>query len=1532
MGSLDPYLGVVALAPGSYFLAISTDRPAELDQFTARLPLNPYLRLEPIDTLQRVAQDHIAGDDPLVTAPIEDPEVPVLFTPRGAVPFHLGDVQLFVSSSNSMFTVDPFTGTRETALGSYANNALGVAPLIGDFALRNNPAFALGSPDFEASRSQRFYAYANDPGNGSPATTDANTGLYFWMDISAGTDVTVDHGQGPAPSTAGVPVNGTVLVRGTGENGELLDDGLQTYVAVLDEDGAVEVQRANNGEGEGVTYTAITFEAPGGAPPDVITGLAVAQRACADCIDNGGNAFDPPLLNILYQFDAATGATISSTGAEKQDGELIPNTNPLSDDPIADPATMAPISGAGTQMAEVGVLDIRAPDPNDPNTLIPGGIVTGLAINGGTFAVTDEGHLFRIAGTRGRYVATVMDDEGEPVNFQGLTAGPANVEGGAYRRLLFAITNDGELYALDTDGVPQPIFVDGQTHVSTGVRGAVGLEFGGLDQNLWKITQQRGGDVGHSGANSLYFGEDTISGLGRAYDFAGGAHGSMVSQEFSLAAATVAESPALYFTYYLVTEQGADAFDDASARDSVRVFIANDSDDINQGQWQLLASNFDGDLGDVWDLNPDDSVNTNVIPLFDNTWQDVPMQDPNDPAVFNRNGVRDAFPWTDPQPFNPDPLGWPAFDPPLNETEGVWRQAKIDLSDFVGSENLRLRFDFSTAGSFNIGGARTTGGTELRAIDGIRLADGEQFVIDGSIFEFELGLSVILPNGKQISDGETLTITDGAETLVLEFDRDGSVAGANIAIPVEDDMSPATLVQALVDAIDANGPANVTAVGDGTKVNLNGATEATLGGPSNIRVLGGIGVSDGATPIAVDSSMDADDVAEAMKQPIADVFAGGLVDVIKGNGNVVQIIGHNVDDRGPLGMTSLLPGDGTGAFNDPLRFRNNSQVRYDVDGNGFQVPDAGGGGGTDDPDFTVQQEGIYIDDIVIGFAKRGEVAANLRPTYPTPGTIPDVFEAEVGQLTADDNQGGIEIGEYQVEIRRAGAFQPNEDVAAIVGNTRLTRGVTLTAPRGVDVFDGQTFTVGDGVRNVVFEYEDSAIGDGVASGHVPIEYSVDAPSSEIARIIRDAINSQAFDVRAETGEGNDVGLSTSARIDLTANAVLGGDQAPNGIEFTAYDFFGDQNLKRDQGQVLIEGNSITWSRGYGVVVEDGLRDLPSYGFFDPLGQVTDSQFTTGDYIPHAGSVRRLQEVNDDLLTPGVSIVSNVVAFGGSGGIHFSGDPNGFVIVAPQDVPDIPEIINGATFSITDNNGYTQIFRFVNQPAVKNTATNIVDIYYTDDNSPRFDPIIRDTADALYEAIESSNLDVNVMRGKGDELFVEGAIAVTDITYPISSYASPVAIGAVPFGRVVNNTIVGLGGTFDSTFNYPEGDFQDVGILVEDNASPTLMNNVIVNLQRGVATDITSTRIVQGGNVFQANVRNAVNVGTGDFAIRLAADEPLFVDWQRGNFYPADLSRIIDSSVDSLEDRPNLVTVKEPLGISRSPVLAPEFDALGQLHR
>ena len=60
------------------------------------------------------------------------------------------------------------------------------------------------------------------------------------------------------------------------------------------------------------------------------------------------------------------------------------------------------------------------------------------------------------------------------------------------------------------------------------------------------------------------------------------------------------------------------------------------------------------------------------------------------------------------------------------------------------------------------------------------------------------------------------------------------------------------------------------------------------------------------------------------------------------------------------------------------------------------------------------------------------------------------------------------------------------------------------------------------------------------------------------------------------------------------------------------------------------------------------------------------------------------------------------------------------------------------------------------------------------------------------------------------------------------------VAAVPFARVINNTVVGAG---------------EYGVLVEDNASPTLLNNLIAGFDTGIDIDTTSSTTVIGGTLY-----------------------------------------------------------------------------------
>ncbi len=313
----------------------------------------------------------------------------------------------------------------------------------------------------------------------------------------------------------------------------------------------------------------------------------------------------------------------------------------------------------------------------------PGGTITGIAIVGGhTYVVSDTGGLFEVinssgsapfnpAGTGAKldYINTATSLVG--LHFQGLAAGPANVEGGRYADTLFAIDDNARLYAFDTQGFLQPIFVDGNTNVDTGLTGQInGLAFSNLDYNLWHVTNGVGpGNNPGSQPNSLYFGYEsrtannidttTSSILNPSnrvdnFDFGGGAYGSVESAAFSLAGYSPQDEPTLYFDYFLDTQdKEGNALPTISnaALDTFRVFVGT-----SDGKWYLVATN----------NAPDGGANqvVSTITEFDNS--------------------------------------------------GSWRQVRVPLGAFAGLSDLKMRVDFSSAGSMNLGGTFTTG-DELRA-------------------------------------------------------------------------------------------------------------------------------------------------------------------------------------------------------------------------------------------------------------------------------------------------------------------------------------------------------------------------------------------------------------------------------------------------------------------------------------------------------------------------------------------------------------------------------------------------------------------------------------------------------------------------------------------------------------------------------------------------------------------------------------------------------------------------------------------------
>src|SRR6185437_12818966 len=121
--------------------------------------------------------------------------------------------------------------------------------------------------------------------------------------------------------------------------------------------------------------------------------------------------------------------------------------------------------------------------------------------------------------------------------------------------------------------------------------------------------------------------------------------------------------------------------------------------------------------------------------------------------------------------------------------------------------------------------------------------------------------------------------------------------------------------------------------------------------------------------------------------------------------------------------------------------------------------------------------------------------------------------------------------------------------------------------------------------------------------------------------------------------------------------------------------------------------------------------------------------------------------------------------------------------------------------------------------------------------------------------------------------------------------------------------------------------------VNNNASPTILNNVLVNLSSGKAILVQGgSQVVLGENFYQNSGANPTNVGLGSFAQTGSGPSPFrspSTDPSTANFYLADAALPIDSAINSLQDRTTMTAVTGPLGIPPSPIIAPGFDLYGQ---
>ncbi len=298
----------------------------------------------------------------------------------------------------------------------------------------------------------------------------------------------------------------------------------------------------------------------------------------------------------------------------------------------------------------------------------------------------------------------------------------------------------------------------------------------------------------------------------------------------------------------------------------------------------------------------------------------------------------------------------------------------------------------------------------------------------------------------------------------------------------------------------------------------------------------------------------------------------------------------------------------------------------------------------------------------------------------------------------------VAAGTYQLNIRTAAEYYSNEQrlankdpklVITYDSNDRLSEQISISvASQGV-IRDGDTFTLSDGLNQATYEFDivnstaDRAYG--VNQGNISIQLLPSATNPEIARAIRDTINSAAsravINLTAATdgqmldGNGGEYVANQSSTILLYGDAAvnrIGGLAAPGtGLTFNMGGVMGlgeaggDSNRRRDQGQIVIASSTFRNSAQFGIVVDDAVRNQTALGA------------NIGDR-PYPGSAANLLTLNNPNIAPGVVISGNIVAGNQVGGIQLGGDvTTGTVADA---VSSVARVFNNTIYGINNGSG------------------------------------------------------------------------------------------------------------------------------------------------------------------------------------------------------------------------------------------------------
>lgn len=1649
-GKLDPYIGSVQLPAGvlpsginrTYYVAISTNRrlPTALNATFQANATSPQIRMEPIDSITRIAEDRIGSPASQSTAVPAD--LPLLFNADSVQslqahvkPFTLADVTLFVSQQNQLFTVDPFTGLLETVVAPNGLPADGNS--LWDIAMRSDGrlfGYEGGLPGVQGSAGRlvelnagngALTAIGNDSIPDNAGTRGFQDNSAFIVDALAWTGNSIGPVDGnnvggyalwytipdnplPGQNETGLsrlyranPSSGSAAVATGfpwGRQGFGLIDGPVTGAATTDfgtneasilnlrgnGDLIVTISRSAHGDASLPTVTQVqqfvnidlnTTLLTASVQSDFNTGGAVDLRFVADAPGDVGNnirisvtsrnlgfGVGPEVLangnNIVVTLNSNLGSPTTAT-------QLV---NAVNASPAGALVDASIIAGSGATTLGDRIINyspLQLAGGNDPST-------TQDVVD----AVNASGILQAFAtGDPDTVVATQ-----DPTTYATLL----RVVGGAIGRTTGLTSLNDQLYGVSDAG--QIYQVDP-------------FAFGGMAQNATQIE--------------LIPGENFQTGV-----FQPGWTGnwSLTNQGGFLpdwVAQTTPGSSAISTLEFSATlpVDGAISFE----REIVDFFIPG-ANSPNPAQPHTLQFTIDGVPQQAWSGDTDRGGASFQVSAGTHTfrWTFIPVTTPANPPTI-------------PGPVPPDPVDRAiidniAFGPsfsgltfgPQNMQDGFY----ADM--FFATTSDGALYGLSQQGiAQTIFDADQDGVLERRLETGINGATGLAFSpLDFNMWHTTFRRQNDPGHGNEVSPDQSRTSRENGERSFY--------FGLEEWVQIPDD--PGSAYEILPDAPAGNAQMNIrqniyhldltnerTNPGAiGNNYNLPGGAYGTL--ITDSFSLGVYKATDKPT-IYFDYFLDTPDfqsIDNGRMRDAARVYIsadGGLTweMIATNNSRLDNPATFAIDGELPTFLSASVtelptnPRQQIQELFDVAEWRQarvdlsryagqaDLQIRFDFhtagDTNEGLFEDVFGDFNNRERGQDNDHEGFFIDDIIIGMAERGEMVTSATPGVTGMFTTPE----PLSHIPGVPVPAVVTAGPYNLEIRRGAEYGLNLDslrpdiglVHTFDTNERLmpdTRPVnnafgwegferdnftlkpwvfggdaqwtTTREVRNRDVFSAQAGAIGDNQTSFMQFTQTTGIGYVTFARSVSSENGFDFLRFYVDGVLQDEWSGQ-LPFEYETYLVSAGNHTFRWEYSKDGSVATGQDTAwVDDINFMTLDGFETGDLQSEEWLTGDNRQEWTTADDRPWLVTD--RTTNTGAFSAQSGDVSDGETSTLELarITGEGNVvfyrRTSTEAGSDFLRFYIDGIL-VDLPDGSGPAEWSGElpfekievpvaagrhsfrwtyekdgstTAGLDTVFIDDV-SFPVPLRGVESALLSRSTQVNVGAIGDQNFIRqqghiqieqNYVTNSAQVGILVDNAPR------DAGGSLPYPGAARNLPTL----NNPRLFAAVTVAnnvVTDfgqVGIRFSGDPNPAGqtVAATPFGRLVNNTVYGGAG--------PAG----VGIQVTDNAGPTIMNNILANTATAISIDGGSApNTVVGANLFSNNASNGTN---GTNFIQLNPGDPLFVNPARRNFYLADNSRAIDSSLNSLADRPSIVAVKSPLGITPSPILAPDRDALGQL--